>query len=182
VVSEFSRQYHDRKTSRHVRYRVREQSLKTLGFRTYKEYLNSNLWKTLKVRLIGQLCQICKVEKAYTFHHVTYSIPAMIGELPDQLIPICKRCHYAGEFQNAEKILDGKEIDRRLRKRARSKTIRPRCRCCGEIRNHIGRDDICMGCYKRYGPSVHIRAANRDNEAMANVRVVIAVDEPGRTV
>jgi 5-methylcytosine-specific restriction endonuclease McrA len=60
----------------------------------YKEYLNSDKWKTKRERVLDRdnyLCQACLSAKATQVHHLTYS--HVFNEPMFDLVSICKRCH-----------------------------------------------------------------------------------------
>ena len=95
----------------------------------------------------------------------------MRGEDDSQLVALCGGCHKAAEFDGDKKLTYTTEIAFRLSKRAiggrgKRKSIRrsmwPRCRCCQKQMRKLGRDDICMGCYKS-GRALKFRQARMPN-------------------
>ena len=67
-----------------------------LGFKSYDDYLKSNLW--LKIRRLvlerdGRCCQVCGTPSKIV-HHIDYKIHIMSGQgHQHQLITLCKSCH-----------------------------------------------------------------------------------------
>jgi len=65
-----------------------------LDFKSYEEYLDSDLWKRNKNTVLialGRQCQICRSKEEIHVHHVSYE---RIGrELVDDLAVLCKSCH-----------------------------------------------------------------------------------------
>lgn len=79
-------------------YRDRNETLRLLGFPSYKNYLGSRLWKLIKERAFqihGRICRVCKGE-ATQIHHASYLRDVLMGEDVRALIPLCGRCHFVG--------------------------------------------------------------------------------------
>ena len=138
------------------RYARRNAILKKMGFSSYKAYLASDLWKSIRQRVFdrdGGICRLCLKRKAKSVHHITYHEDTLRGETLDQLVSICGGCHVYSEFNaKGEKLTYTADIGHRARKRfkrkADKKKFRPICVICKRTANSLGRDDICMGCYK----------------------------------
>ena len=75
-----------------------------LEFKSYEDYLQSDLWKdkrTFVLSVVGNRCQVCKTKKQISVHHVSYE---RIGkELIDDLQILCKPCHKMVHFLVSEK-------------------------------------------------------------------------------
>jgi hypothetical protein len=81
-------------------YRARSGYLRKLGFRSYKEYLRSQLWAGIRKRVFekkGRKC-ICCGEHATLVHHVEYTHSNLAGETLVGLEPLCQECHKSIEF------------------------------------------------------------------------------------
>jgi len=69
---------------------------KELGFKTYNDYLKSNLWFRIRQLVLerdGKCCQVCDTPSK-TVHHIDYTITIMSGEGDQhELIILCKSCH-----------------------------------------------------------------------------------------
>lgn len=65
-----------------------------LEFKSYAEYLQSDLWKQKKataLSFIGNCCKICRSKKSINVHHISYD---RIGkELIEDLSILCRSCH-----------------------------------------------------------------------------------------
>ena len=86
-------------------YKSRNNILKTLGFETYKSYLESSLWKDIRGRVLFRdknICQACK-KPATVVHHRDYYRPTLDGRHLHGLISLCVQCHEFIEFKNKEK-------------------------------------------------------------------------------
>lgn len=142
------------------RYEVRQKALEAIGFVSYKAYLASETWQAVKGRILERdgCCKACR-NPAYTAHHITYSEAVLLGNDDSQLVAICKGCHRFVEFHNDKKLTYTTDIFTRLARRMvrkgggastkkARKALRPRCRCCERQYRALGRNDICMGCYK----------------------------------
>lgn len=75
-----------------------------LEFKSYEDYLKSDLWKQKRstvLSVLGGRCQICKDKTGITVHHVSYE---RIGkELIDDLQVLCKDCHKMVHFLVSER-------------------------------------------------------------------------------
>lgn len=80
-------------------YLLRDEVLLSLGFSSYAEYLNSDLWKKIrgKVLVNGVKCKGCDGVPTQ-IHHMGYGKKTLLGEKLTALIPCCRRCHYIVEF------------------------------------------------------------------------------------
>lgn len=65
----------------------------------YSKYLKSQHWKKLKIETKRRLkregklnCYTCKYDKRLHLHHRTYK--RLYQELPEDLVCLCKRCHF----------------------------------------------------------------------------------------
>jgi hypothetical protein len=87
-------------------YQERSLHLAALGFLSYKAYLGSKLWKTIRTRVLDQFnyrCEYCSNE-ATQVHHSSYDMATLKGETLKHLHPVCNTCHEQGEyFTNKDK-------------------------------------------------------------------------------
>lgn len=87
-------------------YAGRNETLRELGFATYKIYLESEQWKEIKRKAYakhGYKCKLCP-KKATELHHFSYSKSVLLGNDLDKIIPVCGGCHLKIEFKrNGEK-------------------------------------------------------------------------------
>jgi hypothetical protein len=73
---------------------------KSLGFATYSDYLQSDLWlgiRQLVMDRAGGLCECCG-RPAQCVHHFLYHIGVVNGKRTDPLVALCMGCHKEGEF------------------------------------------------------------------------------------
>ena len=76
-------------------YESRARVLRRMGFRSYAEYLKSDLWREVKARMFkvkGTNCYLCN-RPAYTGHHNRYHEDDLNGNRLKFLHPICQKCH-----------------------------------------------------------------------------------------
>jgi hypothetical protein len=67
--------------------------LRSLGLTSYREYLCSSHWRTLRRRLLGECCVGCGRRENLVLHHSTY---ARLGAEPaHDLHTLCEPCHVA---------------------------------------------------------------------------------------
>lgn len=160
-------------------YRVRQISLTALGFKDYREYLASDLWANIRRGIVERhaRCQVCRKNRSYTGHHVSYTTAVLAGEDLSQLVAVCRGCHYRVEFRDDVKLTNTVEMHGRLADAASKKSrsnkelknakqlrysTKPKCRCCDKQKGNLGRDQICLSCYKRFRDRVHAVAASND--------------------
>jgi hypothetical protein len=83
----------------------REKSLMSLGFRTYREYLASPLWRTIRLEILKRDKFRCRCgDRATQVHHTSYSFYVMRGDRPGRLISVCDKCHVNAEFNSGKKV------------------------------------------------------------------------------
>lgn len=82
------------------------QILSACRCRTYEQYLESSLWKSIKQRVyqrFGHQCSICE-KTATEIHHASYCLETMLGKRIRNLFPLCEGCHQAVTFdENGQK-------------------------------------------------------------------------------
>lgn len=86
-------------------YQNRAVVLQQLGFKSYKDYLKSDLWKKVKQKVFrkkGSYCSLCN-NPATTIHHNRYHRNDLIGKKTTFLNPICHECHQKIEFSDTKK-------------------------------------------------------------------------------
>ena len=68
-----------------------------LGFKTYNDYLNSDLWRTIRSRVFdrdGYACRDCGVlEEPIVVHHTSYALDVLEGRDDRCLVTLCHPCH-----------------------------------------------------------------------------------------
>lgn len=84
------------------RYHKRDQIVRSLGYPTYRDYLQSELWRSIRRRVLGRdacHCGVC-MRQGFYVHHLRYDIETLTGESLDKMVTICKRCHEQIEFDS----------------------------------------------------------------------------------
>lgn len=112
-------------------YDSRIRNLKVIGFATYAEYLASDLWKSIRVRVFaskGSTCVACPAF-ATQVHHNRYHKNDLLGKNLNFLVPICRTCHEVAEFDRGKKSTVRK-ARKAIRHMKRSKPVveRPKVR------------------------------------------------------
>lgn len=95
------RRYRPRLTSAGF-YGIRRAALQTLGFTSYLEYLDSQLWRDVRTSLLknrGWECELCG-DEATQVHHQHYGVDDLSGNRFDYLVAICAGCHHCVEFDS----------------------------------------------------------------------------------
>lgn len=113
-------------------WKIREESLGRLGFESYSDYLESDLWKRVRRRVFaskGKKCVFCGL-KASQVHHHSYAIWVMEGRDLAPLSPVCNRCHDHGSVTKDGYVRTPKTATRAMRRLAnklkRKKKVRRR--------------------------------------------------------
>jgi 5-methylcytosine-specific restriction endonuclease McrA len=86
-------------------YKTRARNLKRMGFTSYREYLESELWAGIRQRVFtrdNHECLMCGRE-ATQVHHKRYNMDTMKGVTIDHLVSSCGGCHYRVEFKNGKR-------------------------------------------------------------------------------
>ncbi len=115
-------------------YSDRQELIEALGFDTYQKYLDSPLWKGIRLKALSRdnhKCQLC-YRPAQCVHHKKYSSGALSGNSIHDLISLCNKCHTKVEFKSgARRNLDGcqKKTLREVRKQNRKQDTNL-CRQC----------------------------------------------------
>lgn len=81
-------------------YRERNATLHAMGFKSYRVYLASDLWKLVRSRVFrkkGRICSLCPAP-ATSVHHNRYHRNDLLGKNLKFLNPICNACHEEIEF------------------------------------------------------------------------------------
>lgn len=75
----------------------------------YEEYINSDLWKIRRERILlrdGYQCRMCGSGKQLRVHHIRY--PAIYGTEPDEdLVTLCDACHRKVHMNDVQGTLRG---------------------------------------------------------------------------
>ena len=101
----------------------RDESLRSLGFKSYDDYLESQVWKNLKRELLaGDVkCCVCERKRAKTLHHTSYDSETLSGDSRKHLHPICEGCHRRIHFDTNGKFILGSCSLKRLQDVCREK-------------------------------------------------------------
>lgn len=87
-------------------YQNRETNCKALGFMSYKAYLKSELWSSIRARKFGESGGICFKcgQHADAVHHSSYGLETLKGNDTSKLHAVCNGCHSEMEyFKNGDK-------------------------------------------------------------------------------
>ena len=82
-------------------YQSRQIALQDLGFSSYRDYLNSELWLEIRRKVYkakGNACFLCGLP-ATELHHNRYHRNDLAGKKIKYINPICRECHTTIEFQ-----------------------------------------------------------------------------------
>ena len=80
-------------------YRYRNENLERMGFKSYRAYLASALWKSIRQRVIDRdegKCVRCG-KPATQAHHRAYDPATLRGDDINSLSAVCGRCHTKAE-------------------------------------------------------------------------------------
>lgn len=140
--------------------RERADSLRRLGFVSYKQYLASDLWKSIRQRVLdrdGGKCVRCQ-KPAKTVHHPHYSYDVMRGERIEALTSACGGCHESCGHSGGG-IRPLKPLSRERKKQLKNEKLRQRkCPGCGNLKRH----GFCRACKRKKAAATEL-----DNEFRA---------------
>lgn len=82
-------------------YKNRSESLKKIGFKSYSDYLKSDLWTSIRDQVLCESpsCIRCK-KQADQVHHADYFVETLLGTNTSRLFPICGHCHELAEHDH----------------------------------------------------------------------------------
>jgi len=86
-------------------YKSRNDWLARMGFGSYRDYLNSDLWRDIRRKVFaakGSRCRICR-KKATELHHHRYHGNDLAGIKTKFIHPVCRACHISIEFDGGKK-------------------------------------------------------------------------------
>ncbi len=86
-------------------YDSRDRWVMSIGFKNYREYLGSELWKAVRRAVFttkGKTCSTCG-QDATELHHTRYHRNDLLGKVLKHIFPICKDCHEAVERDGSQK-------------------------------------------------------------------------------
>lgn len=84
---------------KYLNYQERDENLTQMGFRSYAQYLKSELWKEIRGRVVDKYnsqCTICN-QFGRTVHHTSYDLSTMKGDDIQHLTLLCSSCHFKEE-------------------------------------------------------------------------------------
>lgn len=101
----------------------RNEILASAGFKTYKEYLRSDIWKNIRSRaieLLGDKCCFCQ-SKSDVVHHTSYEEGNLIKVdskcIMKTLVPLCHDCHHNAHYRKNGKFMTIKDSNQKIRKK-----------------------------------------------------------------
>ena len=63
-----------------------------LVFRTYADYRKSQLWKSIRAKVVKERCEICGSPSS-DVHHFQYDDATLLGRDLSHLFTVCRQCH-----------------------------------------------------------------------------------------
>ena len=97
------------------RYDRRNAILLEMGFASYAEYLESELWRKIRRTVLcdGNACLVCG-KPANQVHHTKYTLANLSGESLEGMVPICRDCHQTIEFNGKNQKLSLHHANQKL--------------------------------------------------------------------
>lgn len=99
-------------------YADREINCKALGFKSYKGYLKSELWASIRTKKFTESKGVCFKcgRPADAIHHSSYTLPVLKGENMKKLHAVCNDCHNRMEYFSSKDKASPSQTMRGLRK------------------------------------------------------------------
>lgn len=84
-------------------YRERNRVVRAMGFKDYAAYVESDLWKGIRERVLAErpFCEGCGKD-ATQVHHSAYRKKDLEGRDIRRLHSVCGGCHYRCEFRRSD--------------------------------------------------------------------------------
>lgn len=133
-------------------YKARDRVLATMGFASYSAYLESDLWKRIRSKILSESKNCCKSCRgmANQVHHVSYARDVLEGRDLQKLVPICENCHRGIEFNQDGTKRTHKQANEDLFKRLQMpfRSSRPHKK---QRKFNPGKKIrfVCVACFKR---------------------------------
>jgi hypothetical protein len=107
-----------------VAYQARNHHLKTIGFDCYSNYLVSELWKSIREKVLRRDAHTCYGCRGFAFqvHHKEYTVAVLKGTNLTPLVSVCRDCHQKIEFDHKGNKISLQATNAAL------EAIRSRCR------------------------------------------------------
>ena len=101
-----------REKTKPLSYDERDAIIRSLGFESYKAYLQSDLWRSIRSRVYekhGHKCYVCRKQGVFKVpatevHHRRYTPQNLAGESIFGMFPVCRECHISVEFKDGRKV------------------------------------------------------------------------------
>lgn len=79
-----------------------DECVQSIGFTSYNKYLESELWKAIRLRVMSAKpdCELCG-RPSELVHHQSYSQEALRGEETCYLVSCCRKCHRIIHFDDS---------------------------------------------------------------------------------
>lgn len=173
-------------------YGDRNELLKTMGYDSYKAYLNSPLWADIRKRAYyvhGSLCRLCDAP-ATVIHHIGYGKSVLEGRTLHQLAPLCVGCHAKVEFRKGQRkrsMAEALVIYHRLWRKVKSdakatddvevmKQLFTRCKQCGNPAKR--QSQHCRPCDRLLRNGLNSREQDLHLRAVVGERFVVSPSPP----
>lgn len=133
--------------------RERKDALQRLGFDDYRQYLNSPLWHSIRLRVYARdkhRCVRCRKPAAH-IHHTHYGYEALTGKRIEGMQAVCAGCHKCGHLHG--KIIP---VDIPPRKRRPALAVCPGCGCRKK------KPTLCRKCRRQTEPESEIDCEFRE--------------------
>lgn len=123
-------------------YSRRDALLRSLGFASYGLYLNSDLWRGIRYRVLALAKrQCCRCGGPATeVHHAAYDAETLRGLSVKRLVAVCRECHEKAEFVGDRKTSLAEANSRLKLRDGKAPPPKPKqpkgkiaCPACGEV-------------------------------------------------
>lgn len=101
-------------------YRERNRNIRAMGFKDYGAYLKSELWTSIRARVLTErpFCEGCGKD-ATQVHHSAYRKKDLEGRDLRRLHSVCGGCHFKAEFRRRDhEKLNPKQATTKLKQMA----------------------------------------------------------------
>lgn len=106
-------------------YGERDELIEELGFKNYRQYIDSELWQKIRQRVLNRdhwHCRFCGRGGSAVVHHIQYTKSNLSGRSLKHMVTVCPECHRKVEFARGKRkrpLIEAAQYGTKLERRGR---------------------------------------------------------------